>query len=154
MEEQAWIGPTMERLAGLMTYPDKANEFNCKKVTADAERVAKGLLLKYMRPMSPVPRIVPSPEGGLRFEWHEYWVDLSLDVHPNGAQATLLLKQGSLPMDYYTASPEVNFLLEHGLAMLEDLRVNGPPPLPERAPAAAGEAAEPLPRPSRKLNPD
>lgn len=157
MEDNSPLARAMGRMAGIMAYPAKANEFGSQKVTAEAGRVAKELLLRHMTPESGEPRIVPSLDGGLRLEWHEYWVDLSVDVAPGGCvDARVAMPLGD-PLTESAQGAGSEELIARGFSLLEELRKNGPPPLPARAPGSAvrvDEAGEPVPRPSRKLNQD
>lgn len=150
MEEQGWFGPTMERLDGIARYPDKANEWSCKRVTGEALAAARSLLCRHMRPESSAPRIQPTTEGGILMEWHEYWVDLTVTVSASGSFVGQLAVHGDPPA-VESAEPVGGWegLVARGFVLLDELRRNGPPPLPERAPAADGAA-----RPSRKLNQD
>lgn len=145
MEEQGWFGPTMERLDGIARYPDKANEWSSKKVTGEALAAARSLLCRHMGPESSPPRIQPTAAGGILMEWHEYWVDLTVTVDASGPFTAQLSVFGEPPV----AEPTWEALVARGFVLLGELRRNGPPPLPERAPAA-----DDAPRPSRKLNQD
>ena len=147
MEEQGWFKPTMERLDGIARYPDKANEWSCKKVTGEALMAARSLLCRHMRPESSPPRIQPTDEGGILMEWHEYWVDLTVTVAATGVFDARLALQA--PTASYEAAADAEGVVVSGFHYLEKLRLEGPPPLPER-PAPSGEAT----RLSRKLNQD
>lgn len=142
METHAWFVPTLERLMSVMNYPDKANEFASAKVTTAAARQVLQLLLNYMRTEVPPPRIEPTLDGGLRCEWHEYWVDCVLIVAPNGdPQAELSLNSGA-PIDESASGHDpVERLLERSFRLLTELVRCGPP-------AAAQPAAQTTPPPS------
>lgn len=129
MEMHAWFVPTLERLISVMSYPDKANEFASAKVTPAAARQALQLLLNHMRMDTPAPRIEPTTDGGLRFEWHEYWIDCSLVVSPDGNPWVDLSINRDAPIDGYRSPIDesgagydpATRLLEQSLRLISEL---------------------------------
>ena len=97
MEEHAWLVPTVTRLFDLLRYPDLANEFGSRKVTDRAARAALLVLMRGMPGDAPEPRLEPTPDGGFRFEWLGYWVDVVLVVGPDGTANTTMTVLGGVP---------------------------------------------------------
>lgn len=143
MGQHEWLFPTFERLAGILRYPDLANEYHSSKVTAAAARTALLLLMKHMGPETPAPRIAPTTPGGLLLEWHEYWVDCTLIVEPSGIPKIRLyvlgaaqeseIAEGQLPSEA---------VLGKALFMIQTLLRDGPPPTLARPTAATAPAVE------------
>ena len=106
-----------------MRYPDGANEFGCRKVKPDTVRGVISLLLKYMTPEMPVPRIEPRPDGGLLVQFHEYWVDCEILAIPGCAVTVQLSSQAGW------CEPLIwdETLFPKAIALFERLRKEGPP---------------------------
>jgi hypothetical protein len=139
MEMYAWFVPTLERLVSVMNYPDKANEFASSKVTPAAARQALQLMLNHMGMELPAPRIEPTIDGGLRCEWHEYWVDCVLIVAPNGSPRVELSTNGGVPIDESAWGHDpAERLLERSFRMLGELlravSPSSPPPIVQAVP--------------------
>lgn len=129
MEAHTWFVPTLERLMSILKYPDKANEFASAKVTTAAARQVLQLLLNHMRMEVPPPRLEPTLDGGLRCEWHEYWVDCVLIVMPDGDPRAELSINNGAPIDESACGQDpVERLLERSFLLLDELVRFGPPP--------------------------
>lgn len=90
MEDYGWLGPTLERLAGLLAMPDLRNSYHCKKIRPGAAYAVMEALMKHMRPRTPAPRIMPTELGGLSLDWHAEGVDFGWTIEnglpgPGGA---------------------------------------------------------------------
>jgi hypothetical protein len=136
MEEYAWLVPTITRLVDLLRYPDRANEFGSRKVTSRAARAALLVLMRGVTDDAPAPRLVPTIEGGLRFEWLEYWVDVVFVVEPDGSVKASVTVPGNVPQTNEATGVENSAaILDVGLSQLT-AAVKNPPPRPS-GPAAA-----------------
>lgn len=127
MEVHAWFIPTLERLVGVMNYPDKANEFASAKVTPTAAHQVIYLLTRHMPAYMRAPRIEPTAEGGLRCEWNEYWVDCSLLVSEHGFPQVHLLTHGVSLSESASGFDEGPLLLEKAFRLIDELLRSGPP---------------------------
>lgn len=142
MEEHAWLVPTVTRLVDLLRYPDRANEFGSRKITVRAARAALLVLMKGVIEDAPPPRLEPTADGGLRFEWLEYWVDVVLLVGPNGDVKVTITIQGNSPQPTeMTEEKDAAALLEVGLSRLVGV-VKDPPPRLSRTTAAVPKVEE------------
>lgn len=142
MEEHAWLVPTVTRLVDLLRYPDLANEFGSRKVTGRAARAALLVLMRGVTEDVPEPRLEPTPDGGLRFEWLGYWVDVVLVAQPDGAVKTSVTVLGSVPPTTdATGIENAAAILDVGLSQLVRI-LKAPPPAPSRA-VVSGAAALP-----------
>lgn len=145
MEEHAWLVPTVTRMVDLLRYPDLANEFGSKKVTVRAARTSLLVLMRGVTGDAPEPRLEPTMDGGLRFEWLGYWVDVVLAVGPDGAAKTSVTVLGSVPQTTdATGIENAAAILDVGLAQLVRI-LKDPPPSPSReavSPAAATPEAK------------
>src|SRR4029077_3417909 len=147
MEKREWIGPTLERLADLLKYPDKANEFGSKKVTEETYQAALLFLTRNMGEKTPAPRIAPTLDGGLVIEILEYWVDLILNVAPGGATSVKLtgdpefFKSHGYEMENGVFDDQV---FKSGVDLLECLRKKGPPDQKKPHDPEASQAAKEL----------
>lgn len=70
MTNCAWLQPTLERLSDLLKMPDKHNCYGTAKVDPVVVLLALDFLLEHVRAEDAAPRIVPTTEGGLHFEWN------------------------------------------------------------------------------------
>lgn len=135
MDMHAWFVPTLERLVGIMNYPDKANEFASSKVTAEAARQALQLLLNHMRSETPAPRIEPTVDGGIRCEWNEYWIDCALLIAPNGNPRVELSCNVGAPIDESASGHDpAARLLDRAFHLLGELIRVGPLADPKDSP--------------------
>lgn len=131
----AWFVPTLDRLVSMMRYPDKENEFGSSKVSPDAVRQALSLLLRHMHQSTPEPRIEPTPDGGLRLEWMEYWVDCVLTISPDGGSSVKLSVLEANPISLVEAIDiDADILLERALRMIDEvIRTGSSGPLQRQA---------------------
>ena len=147
MEEHAWLVPTVTRMVDLLRYPDLANEFGSRKVTDRSARAALLVLMRGMPGNAPEPRLEPTPDGGLRFEWLGYWVDVVLVVGPDGAVKTTVTVLGNVPQTTDATGVENSAaIMEVGLSQLVGI-LKDPPPAPSgEAVSGAAGPAEPTPK--------
>lgn len=132
MNRHGWFGATMERLMEIEKYPDYANEYGCRKVSMGVVRVATFHLCRWMGENMPAPRIVPTEEGGLFLEWLEYYVDLFMEVKPDGAMSLSLygrpefLKKHGV-QEVTAANIALDQIFARAANLIEVLRKEGPP---------------------------
>ena len=96
MGNHAWLGPALERLAGLLEMPAAHNSYACRKVDPSCAMGALEWLWAHMMPRTPGPRIMPTAEGGLFTEWPETGGGFRIIFLP-GRAPELHLKEGEGP---------------------------------------------------------
>lgn len=79
MADHDWLGPTLERISGLVAMPDRHNSYGCAKVSGRTAHAAVEVLMRHMRPWTPAPTVMPKADGGLVLEWHEKEADLVVE---------------------------------------------------------------------------
>lgn len=80
----AWLQPTLERISDLLKIPDKHNCYGTPKVDATVALDALDFLSDHVGPDEVTPRITPTQEGGLRFEWNGRSSFCSAELNPSG----------------------------------------------------------------------
>lgn len=84
MTNYAWLQLTLERISDLLKMPDKHNCYGTPKVDATVALDALDFLSDHMGPEDVIPRITPTSEGGLRFEWNGRSSFCSAELNPGG----------------------------------------------------------------------
>ena len=143
MEKREWMEPTMERLLEMTKYPDKANEFGCKKVTEETYQAALLFLMRHMGENTPAPIIMPTLEGGILIQMLGYWVDLVLEVKPGGATS---VKLSGDPAFFKANGYEIEDgpglfsekVFQAGVDLFEILKKKGPPDVRAKKPDDRG----------------
>lgn len=127
MEQHAWFNETIQRIMDFAGYPDKANEFRSAKVPSQTARTAISLLCTSMLEDSEPPRVEPTADGGLRMEWHEYWIDMDVVIGVDGKTAVELRIEGVVPHAVSEQGLTSLSLFSRGLKLLSELKKKGAP---------------------------
>jgi len=77
-----WLQPTLERISDLLKLPDKHNCYGTARVAPQVAMIAVQFLLLHMHAEDAAPRITPTMEGGLHFEWNGLKSFCSADFNP------------------------------------------------------------------------
>jgi hypothetical protein len=76
----AWLEPTVRRVNELLRLPKGWDSYGANAIRSEAAYAMVKLLTEVMCCDSPLPSIVPSPEGHLQAEWHTKGIDLEVEV--------------------------------------------------------------------------
>lgn len=79
-----WLMSIVHRLVGLSQLGDDWDSYGAKPIQLAAFQSAIELVGQTMSDDSPVPSIVPTPDGGVQFEWHTANLDLEVEIGPDG----------------------------------------------------------------------
>src|SRR6266571_2089414 len=79
-----WLAPTIEQILPLFDLKENWNSYGAPPIDPGAIGFALAFLVNAMQVDTPRPAVVPSPSGGLQFEWHEQGVDLEVEALPGG----------------------------------------------------------------------
>lgn len=79
-----WLQPTLERISDLLKLPDKHNCYGTPRVDATVALDAMDFLSDHVGPEDETPRITPTAEGGLHFEWNGLTSFCSAELNPSG----------------------------------------------------------------------
>lgn len=89
MTNYAWLQPTLERISDLLKMPDAHNCYGTAKVIPAVALLAIDFLSQHMAAEDPAPRVVPTLEGGLHFEWSGRVSFCAADFYPEGKIAAV-----------------------------------------------------------------
>jgi hypothetical protein len=78
------MSSTIEQMLGLLELAEDWDSYGAPPISPGAVGFALAYLARAMRPETPAPAVVPSPSGGLQFEWHDQGVDLEVESLPTG----------------------------------------------------------------------
>jgi hypothetical protein len=78
--DRRWQAEVLKPLAKYATLPRGWDSYAGHPLRWDAGFFALWILNAVMRPRTPIPRVVPSPVGGVQLEWHEKDIDLELHI--------------------------------------------------------------------------
>lgn len=79
-----WVFEVANKLASIMRLSEDWDSYGAKAVTIDSILGAIHLLVSVMKHATPMPSIVPTPQGGVQLEWHQFGIDLEADILPSG----------------------------------------------------------------------
>ena len=75
-----WFKGVLDRLEHLLSLPANWDSFGAQAVEVRKVAHALRFLSEVMTDETPSPEIVPTPDGGLQFEWHKGRIDLEVEV--------------------------------------------------------------------------
>lgn len=79
-----WMPQAENRLASIMRLSENWDSYGAQVVTVDSILSAIQLLVAVMKQGTPMPYILPTPTGGVQLEWHQFGIDLEVEVLPDG----------------------------------------------------------------------
>jgi len=80
----AWFMDIVNRLVTLSQLTDDWDSYGAEPIAVDALKSAFELVASTMSDDTPTPGIVPTPGGGIQFEWHTANIDLEVEIAPSG----------------------------------------------------------------------
>jgi len=83
-DEPLWLPAVLGRLSVIGGLADNWDGDGAKAPSDVALTAALGVLLKLLGRESATPAVVPTPEGGIQFEWHDAGWDVEVEVDPYG----------------------------------------------------------------------
>ncbi|MGH7099831.1 MAG: hypothetical protein ACREE4_19545 [Stellaceae bacterium] len=78
--DRRWQIEVLKPLTEYVNMAEGWDSYSGVPLRWDAGFFALWVLNEVMRPRTPIPQVVPSPVGGVQFEWHEKDIDLELHV--------------------------------------------------------------------------
>src|SRR5215204_1653145 len=95
---EKWESKLLPALFKLSRLPVGWDGYSGQPMRMDTGFFALQVLEAVMRSRTPLPQIVPTPVGGVQFEWHERGIDLELHVTgPYECEIWFEDKNGRLP---------------------------------------------------------
>jgi len=78
--QPVWPAKVVSKMSALLRLRPDWDTYGAPSPRYDAAMFALTLLDGIMRPDTPEPSVVPTPNGGVQLEWHETHVDLEIHV--------------------------------------------------------------------------
>ena len=78
-----WVAQAVGELNELLALPSGWDTYGAPPVSYDAADLGLRVLTSVIRPQSRMPRIGPTAEGGVSFEWYKNGVELLMEVTPS-----------------------------------------------------------------------
>lgn len=112
-----WIEPTLGRISDLLRMPAVHNSYAMPAVSPMCAWAAIKLIWGGAAPWYPIPRVLPTEKGGLRFEWHGTETSLEMIINPDGMSAKIMkgpvtLESANTGDDIATFFPIVSPMLQ------------------------------------------
>lgn len=79
-----WLDAVVRKVLRAAELPPDWNSYGASPPDLDLVVHALTLLGELMEQATPAPAVVPTPRGGLQFEWHTPSADLEIEVRPDG----------------------------------------------------------------------
>ena len=79
-----WVAPVVDSVAQLLELPTNWDSYGAAEVDPGKIIFGLTLLLQTLDPRSPAPTVVPTPSGGVQFEWHRQGIDVEIEVVATG----------------------------------------------------------------------
>jgi hypothetical protein len=83
-QRPTWLNTAASSLAAFVELPRNWNSYGARKISFATVRDALQLLARLWDLGLPAPRIVPTAQGGVQFEWDVAGVELELELEPGG----------------------------------------------------------------------
>jgi hypothetical protein len=75
-----WQQTVLHEVCGILDLKDGWDTYSAKRVSPQTGIFALQVLDAVMRDRSPIPSVVPTPIGGIQFEWHLENLDIEIHV--------------------------------------------------------------------------
>jgi hypothetical protein len=75
-----WQVPVVRLITELLELPANWNSYGSSRIRRDTAMFAIEILENVMAAGTPLPAVVPTPNGGIQLEWHENGVNFEIDV--------------------------------------------------------------------------
>lgn len=106
--------PIIAKLYELSNLPRNWDSYDGQRVRTECANAAFGILAATLGERTPLPWIVPTPDGHVQFEWHIHGIDLEVEV-------SSLTSIHVLYEDLRSKDPAEEFKLDYDLAKLRSL---------------------------------
>ena len=93
-EVPVWLNSVVERLQQLLHLPPNWDSYGARPIAASPVARSLRLLSEVMGEATPVPSIVPVPDGGIGVEWHVNGLDAEIEVDPDQKVSLFWTKAG------------------------------------------------------------
>ena len=117
LSEAMWsrrLLPIVEKLYELSNLSGNWDSYGGQQVQPECANATFEILATTMREKTPLPWIVPTPEGHVQFEWHIHDIDLEVEV-------SSLTSIHVLYEDLRSEDPVEEFELDYDLTKLQSL---------------------------------
>lgn len=79
-----WLAQVLRRLREIEDLPRDWDGRDARAASPDALKCAFVVLRKFMASDFATPAVIPTPDGGVQFEWHDAGWDLQVEIDPSG----------------------------------------------------------------------
>lgn len=83
-DEPVWLAGVLQRMRAVGELTDGWDGEGARSPTSAALTSALHVLGRFMGRDSTTPAVVPTPEGGVQFEWHDAGWDVQVEIGPSG----------------------------------------------------------------------
>lgn len=80
-----WLTEVLRRLREIEDLPRDWDGRDARAASPGALKRAFVVLSKFMARDFAAPAVIPTPDGGMQFEWHDAGWDLQVEIDPSGA---------------------------------------------------------------------
>ena len=88
--EPIWLAHVAQELAAILELAPNWNSYGAPVVEKSAITQAFSVLQSIAKTDTPAPYVLPTPTGGVQFEWHTQEIDLEVEISP-GREVSFLL---------------------------------------------------------------
>lgn len=92
VDEPSWIRPVLGAVEQLSALQPNWNSYGAPIIDRTALRNALQLLFWSAATATPAPLLVPTSEGGVQLEWHQWDLDVELQVPPSSGPVLLFFR--------------------------------------------------------------
>ncbi len=78
-----WISDVIDSLNSILALEENWDSYGACSVSIETALATITLLCSVMGEKTPLPSIVPTPSGNIQLEWHEFGIDLEVEIIPD-----------------------------------------------------------------------
>ena len=75
-----WLPPIVSRLKDLLQLDADWDSYGAQPVRPESAKTVVELLYNLMSGDTPIPALIPTPDGHVQLEWHTKGIDLEVDI--------------------------------------------------------------------------
>lgn len=79
-----WLVAAMETLCEIIALPSNWDSYGAECIQVQTAFYSLEILAGVVSDSTPIPSLVPSPDGAIQIEWHTMDIDLEIEVEPSG----------------------------------------------------------------------
>lgn len=79
-----WMEEAAQSLTTILNLEENWDSYGARRVTLDGAIAALTVLFNVMGDRTPMPAIIPTPSGNVQLEWHQFGIDLEVEITPSG----------------------------------------------------------------------